>query len=185
MARCRSCVAWVGGAVIALVAFAASVLLPMADVARPSTSELLAQSRLYELARGLVGYAQGNGGVPPDVEFWAQTLVSAKLASIDALDSHRIVSEPNAAIGSDLVYMPLVNADGTLAPLTAYPNPGMGWIIRRENETRVPEKVRFITCVTLDGEVPTTLPIPRETLARLLESQEKLQRERSARTEAR
>lgn len=157
----------------------------MADVARPSTSELLAQSRLFELTRGLVAYAQNNGGVPPDVESWAQTLIATKLVSTDIFDSRRIESAAGAAVGNELVYRPLINADGTLAPLTAYPNPGMGWIILRENETRVPEKVRFIACVTLDGEVPTTLPIPRETLARLLETQERLQRERSARMEAR
>ena len=170
---------------IAIVALAASVLLPMADVARPSASELLARSRLHELARGLVAYAQNNSGAPPDVDSWAHTLVTTKLVSTDAFDSHRIESAAGGAVGNELIYSPLINSDGTLAPLTEYPDPGMGWIILREDQTRVPEKVRFIVCVTLDGEVPTALPIERDTLARLLKSQEKLQRERSGRTDAR
>lgn len=168
---------WVlGGAVIGLALVACLVLLALLDVSGSSVRDLKTQTRMHGLGQAVVLWAASNDGTPPRTEAWASTLTRSKLASEELFDSLRIKSGPGATAGSELIYSPLVNADGTLASLMEYPNPGMGWIIVREDGSRVPDR-KGVVCVTIEGGVPFTMEIDREMLARMLESQEEVQRE--------
>jgi hypothetical protein len=166
----------VRGAVIALALVACLVLLARLDVPSPSVKDLKTRTRMHGLGQAIVLWADSNDGTPPRVEAWASTLTLNNLASEELFDSLRIKSEPGATAGSELIYSPLVNGDGTLAPLMEYPIGGLGWIIVREDGSRVPES-KGVVCVTIEGGVPFTMEVDRETLARLLESQEKAQGE--------
>lgn len=162
--------------VVGLVLVAGLVLLAPLDVPRPSVKDLKTQTRMLGLGQAIVLWAESNDGTPPRVEAWVPTLTLNNLASEELFDSLRIRSAPGAATGSELIYSPLVNADGTLAPLMGYPIGGLGWIIVREDGSRVPES-KGVVCVTIEGGVPFATEVDREMLARLLESQEKAQRE--------
>lgn len=168
---------WIrGGAAIGLALVACLVLLALLDVPGRSVKDLKTQRRMHGLGQAVVLWAASNDGTPPRTEAWASTLTRNNLASEELFDSLRIKSGPNAAAGSELIYSPLINADGTLAALMEYPIGGWGWIIVREDESRVLES-KGVVCVTIEGGVPFTMEVDREMLARMLESQENVQRE--------
>ncbi len=168
---------------IGIVLVTCLVLLAQLDVPRSSVKDLKTQTRMHGLGQAIVLWAVSIDGKPPRTESWASTLTLNNLASEEPFDSLRIKSVPGAAAGSELIYSPLLNADGTPVPLMDYPMGGLGWIIVREDESRLSANMGVV-CVTIEGGLPFATEVDRETLARLLESQEKVQRERSAANEA-